>query len=61
MLSKRRLFAKLKKCDFWLWKVVFLGHVISKGEVSVDPKKVEAIKNWPQPTNVTEVKFCWIS
>ncbi len=36
--------------------MVFLGHVISEAGVSVDPKKVEAIKDWARLTNVTEVR-----
>ena len=36
-------------------KVGLLGHIITKEEISVDPAKIEAIKNWPRPTNVTEV------
>ena len=48
--------AKFKKCDFWMEKVHFLGHVIFKKGVSVDPDKVETIVNWPRPTNITEVR-----
>ncbi len=33
-----------------------MGHVISEAEISVDPKKIEAIRDWPRPTNVTEVR-----
>ena len=36
-LRERQLYAKLSKCQFWLDKVVFLGHVISVEGVSVDP------------------------
>ena len=36
--------------------MTFLGHVISVDGVSVDPHKIEAIVNWPRPTNVTEVR-----
>ena len=42
----RKLFAKLSKCDFWLEKVQFLGHVISKDGVAVDPSKVELVMEW---------------
>ena len=56
ILREKRLFAKLSKCEFWLKSVAFLGHIISDAGVSVDPKKVEAITNWPRPTNVTEVQ-----
>ncbi|XP_028065628.1 uncharacterized protein LOC114268628 [Camellia sinensis] len=55
-LREKKLYAKLKKCEFWLREVAFLGHVITKG-VSVDPHKIEAIVNWPTPTNVTEIHY----
>ncbi|XP_020102373.1 uncharacterized protein LOC109719935 [Ananas comosus] len=56
ILREKQLYAKLKKCDFWLREVAFLGHVISEGGVAVDPKKVEAIKDWPRPTTVAEIR-----
>ena len=55
-LRKNRLYAKFKKCEFWLEQVAFLGHVISKKGISVDPGKIEAVSNWPRPTNVHEVR-----
>lgn len=56
ILRDRKLFAKLSKCDFWLEKVQFLGHVISKDGVAVDPNKVESVMEWQQPTTPTEVR-----
>ena len=44
-LREEKLFVKLSKYEFWLDSVVFLGHVISKEEISVDPKKIEAVIN----------------
>ena len=44
-LRTHQLYAKLSKCEFWLNSVSFLGHVISKEGVQVDPKKVEAVSN----------------
>ena len=35
---------------------MFLGHVISKDGITVDPNKIEAVVNWDRPTNVSEVK-----
>ena len=55
-LRTHQLYAKLSKCEFWLNSVSFLGHVISKEGVQVDPKKVEAVSSWPRPTNVTEIR-----
>jgi hypothetical protein len=50
------LYAKFSKCEFWLDRVIFLEHVVSKDSISVDPKKVEAVVNWERPTNVHEIK-----
>jgi hypothetical protein len=36
-LRDQRLYAKLRKCEFWLKQVAFLGHIISKGGIYVDP------------------------
>ena len=38
-LKDRQLYAKLSKCEFWLEKVSFLGHVISQRGIAVDPSK----------------------
>ena len=55
-LAQHRLYAKFSKCKFWLQKVAFLGHVLSTEGVTVDPAKIEAMKEWDQPRNVTEVR-----
>ena len=56
ILKEKELYAKFKKCEFWLEKVSFLGHVVSQDGISVDPTKVEAVNNWSRPTNVTEIR-----
>ena len=56
ILIEKQLYANLKKCEFWLEQVGFLGHIISKKRISVDPMKIEAIKDWPQSTTVTKVQ-----
>ncbi len=55
-LRDHKLFAKLKKCDFWMDKVSFLGHVISGEGISVDPEKVKTITEWKRPSSVTEIR-----
>ena len=55
-LANHKLYAKLKKCDFWMEKVQFLGHVISAEGISVDPAKITTVVGWPRPTNITEVR-----
>ncbi|GKE26040.1 putative reverse transcriptase domain-containing protein [Tanacetum coccineum] len=56
LIKRERLYAKFSKCDFWLDSVKFLGHVIDRSGVHVDPAKIEAIKNWAVPTTPTEVR-----
>jgi len=56
MLRKNELYAKFSKCEFWLEKVAFQGHVVSSEGVSVDPQKIKAVTNWPRPKNPTEVR-----
>ncbi|KAA0054781.1 ty3-gypsy retrotransposon protein [Cucumis melo var. makuwa] len=55
-LRDNKLYAKFSKCEFWLKKMSFLGHVVSKAEVSVDPAKIEAVTSWTRPSTVSEVR-----
>ena len=50
------MYSKFSKCEFRLNQVAFLGHVVSKDDIQVDPKKIEAIIDWPRPATVTEVR-----
>jgi hypothetical protein len=43
-LQDHKLYAKLSKCEFWLKQDAFVGHVISKGGISVDPSKVHDVE-----------------
>lgn len=54
-LRKERLFTKYKKCEFWLDKVIFLGHIVLSRGTEVDPAKVDAVSSWRIPTNISEV------
>ena len=45
-LREKRLYAKFSKCEFLLDSVSFLGHVVSKDGVIVDPSKIEAVEGW---------------
>ena len=55
-LRVNRLFAKFSKYEFWLQEVAFLGHVVSREGIAVDPTKVEVVMEWPRPTTATEVR-----
>ncbi|GJU03115.1 putative reverse transcriptase domain-containing protein, partial [Tanacetum coccineum] len=54
LLKKERLYAKFSKCDFLLDLVQFLGNVIDRSGVHVDPAKIKSIKSWAAPTTPTE-------
>nr|GEZ76218.1 retrotransposon protein, putative, Ty3-gypsy subclass [Tanacetum cinerariifolium] len=56
LLKKDIMYAKFSKCDFWLDLVQFMGHVIDRGGIHVDPAKIEAIKSWVVLTMPTEVR-----
>ncbi|GJR72647.1 putative reverse transcriptase domain-containing protein [Tanacetum coccineum] len=49
LLKKEQLYAKFSKCEFWIPKVQFLGHVIDSRGIHVDPAKIESIKDWASP------------
>ncbi|XP_073710120.1 retrovirus-related Pol polyprotein from transposon 412 [Misgurnus anguillicaudatus] len=55
-LKHEGLKAKLEKCSFFQSEVVYLGHVISAEGVATDPRKIEAVARWPQPTGITELR-----
>jgi hypothetical protein len=55
-LQDNQLYAKFSKCEFWIEKVPFLGHIISKGGISVDPAKVTMVVGWKISSSVKEVQ-----
>ncbi|GJY51897.1 putative reverse transcriptase domain-containing protein [Tanacetum coccineum] len=56
LLKKEKLYAKFSKCEFWIPKVQFLGHVIDSQGIHVDPAKIESIKDWESPKTPTEIR-----
>ena len=56
VLRAEKLYANMEKCSFCTNKVVFLGYVVSGQGIEVDESKVDAIKNWPTPINVSQVR-----
>nr|GFB22437.1 putative reverse transcriptase domain-containing protein [Tanacetum cinerariifolium]GFB22987.1 putative reverse transcriptase domain-containing protein [Tanacetum cinerariifolium] len=53
-LIEEKLYAKFSKCKFWLRKEQFLGHVINRDGIHVDPSNIEAVKNWEAPRTPSE-------
>ncbi|GJQ88992.1 putative reverse transcriptase domain-containing protein [Tanacetum coccineum] len=56
LLKNEELYAKFSKCEFWIPKVQFLGHVIDSKGIHVDPAKIESIKDWASPKSPTEIR-----
>ncbi|GJV24839.1 putative reverse transcriptase domain-containing protein [Tanacetum coccineum] len=56
LLKKEQLYAKFSKCEFWIPKVQFLGHVIDSRGIHVDPAKIESIKDWASPKTPMEIR-----
>jgi hypothetical protein len=55
-LKDEQIYAKFSKYEFWLEKISFLGHVISKEGITMDPKKIEVVVNLERPINVHEIR-----
>jgi hypothetical protein len=51
-----QLYAKLSKCKLWISEVLFLGHIINREGLAVDPKKVTTILDWKAPKDVRGIK-----
>jgi hypothetical protein len=54
-LRESRLYVKLSKYEFCLKQVVFLGHIILRGGISVDLNKIRDVLNWDTPASVTDL------
>jgi len=55
-LRENNLYGNPTKSEFGLTELEYVGHIVSKDGLKVDPKKIEAIEEWPQPETVTEVR-----
>jgi len=55
-LEKKSLYLNLKKCDFCMENIVFLGYVVSEKDIEMDEANVKAIKEWPTPRMVSELR-----
>nr|GFA06213.1 putative reverse transcriptase domain-containing protein [Tanacetum cinerariifolium] len=56
LLKKEELYAKFSKCEFWIPKVQFLGHVIDNQGIHVDPARIESVKDWASSKSPTEIR-----
>ena len=56
VLREHKLYAKLSNCSFYQKHIHYLGHIISKDGIAIDPEKIEAIREWSALKNVTEAR-----
>ncbi|MCO5608595.1 hypothetical protein L7F22_062808 [Adiantum nelumboides] len=54
-LRDNKLYVNQKKSEFFLQEIQYLGHIISKNGIRMDPAKLEVIKDWPTPRNLHEI------
>ena len=57
LFRKHQLYAKLSNYDFYEDGIHYLGHIISYKGISVDPEKIEAMRRWPTPRKLTDVRY----
>eukprot|EP00253_Pinus_taeda_P009116 PITA_09116 len=55
-LREHQLYAKFSKCDFLKEEIQYLGHVITKNGIVVDPEKIKSIMDWPIPKDVADIR-----
>src|SRR5580692_3178868 len=56
-LRRFSLYANLKKCSFFQTEVEFLGFIVGREGIRMDPKRVEAVTQWPQPTSIHDIQI----
>ena len=62
LLKENKVYCKESKCHFFKTEVEYLGHIISRDGIKVNPKKISAVSEWEPPDNVKQVQsflgFC---
>ena len=56
IMRKKQFYAKLSNCSFFQDNTNFLGYIIHRDGNSMDPNKVAAVRDWPQPTTFSELR-----
>ena len=55
-IKEHKLYVNSKKSEFFLKEIKYLGHIISKDGIRMDPKKLKIIQEWPSPTNLHDLR-----
>jgi hypothetical protein len=56
VFREHKLYAKLSKCIFYQNNIHYLGHIILVDGISIDPENIVAIRGWPMPRNVIDIR-----
>ena len=56
LLEEKQLYAKTSKCFFGVQEVEYLGHIVSREGVKVDPNKIKSINEWKVPTTINQLR-----
>src|SRR5258708_14029688 len=56
VLQQHDLYLKPEKCSFHKKEVEYLGVIVGNGKVKMDPIKVQALTDWPQPTTLKQLR-----
>jgi hypothetical protein len=57
VMREHQLYDKLSKFSFYQRQIHYLGQIISEQGIAVDPKKIEAIRGWPTPRNMSNIRY----
>ena len=56
VLRDNKILIKASKCSWGQEELPYLGHIVSKDGIKVDPKKIQAVADWPEPQTLTELQ-----
>jgi hypothetical protein len=57
VLRGHQLYSKLSKCYFYQKKIHYLGHIILEQGIAIDPEKIESIRRWRTPKNLSDIRY----
>ena len=56
ILRENKLYAKLTKCPFAKSELEYLGHMVAKDRIKVDPRKIDMLTRWPRPNDISQLR-----
>lgn len=56
IFQQHQLYARFSKCSFGVKEIKYLGHTLSRNGIAMDTTKLQAVKEWPQPRNLKQLR-----